>query len=197
MLYRFRFTSVENVFLIYVCNVRRFQAGKSCSRLHDGPDDRLMLIKKIKLLIAALRNSASSSLLLLSLSFLVYFSFYLLLNSRTKQTWPLRASHWYQSFLMSAWLIGRNFINARSIEIGGDIGEVHGWRTATRFYVSTWVFIKYDDCSLWRYPRERYSRIGKIDRAIRVAMRFQSRRLFLIYKSYEWFRERQFTVILF
>jgi len=37
---------------------------------------------------------------------------------------------------MSAWLIGRNFINARSIEIGDDIEEVRGWRTATRFYVS-------------------------------------------------------------
>lgn len=53
---------------------------------------------------------------------------------------------WRQFSLMSTWLIGRNFINARSIEIGGDIEEVRGWRTVTRFYASTQVFIKYD-CS--------------------------------------------------
>lgn len=160
------------------CDSRWFQ-----ERARDrttGPDDRLMLIKKIKLLIAALRDPASSLLLSLPLhayfSCLVSFFFYLLLNSRTKQTWLSRAPHWCQSFLMSAWLIGRNFINARSIEISGDIGEVRRWR-ATRFYASTRVFIKYDDCSLKRDPRERYSHIGKIDRAVRVAMRFQPRRL--------------------
>lgn len=47
--------------------------------MHNGPDDRLMLIKKIKLLIAALRNSASSSLLLL---FLLPCLFLLLLASQ-------------------------------------------------------------------------------------------------------------------
>lgn len=144
---------------IYSRSIQRFWARKnymymtSHSRSHDGPDDRLMLIKKIKLLIARSAFLFSSLYPSLPTSRISSFSSYFLLNSCTKQTWPLRTPHWCQSSLMSAWLIGRNFINARSIEIGGDIGEVRGWRTVTRFYASTRVFIKYDDCSHGATPR--------------------------------------------
>lgn len=154
---------------------------KSGSKSCDSLDDKLMLIKKIKLLIAECAFLFSSLYPSLRTSRVSSFSFYFLLNSRAKQTWPLRALHWCQSSLMSAWLIGRNFINARSIEIGDDIGEVRRWRTATRFYASTRVFIKYD-LFPWRSSWGRYSRIGKIDR---VAMWLQLRRRFSSYKSHE------------
>lgn len=52
---------------------------------------------------------------------------------------------------MSARLIGPSFINARSIEIDngrGDIREVRGRKTATRFYAGARVFIKYNGCFL-------------------------------------------------
>lgn len=147
---RFQFIRAEHVEnTIFDLHFRQFwvrkKDDKSFEIARDGPDDRLMLIKKIKLLIA--RPAFLFSSFYLSLPICLIVSFYFLLNSRTKQTWPLRTPRWCQSSLMSAWLIGRNFINARSIEISDDIEEVRGYRTVTRFYASTRVFIKYDDCS--------------------------------------------------
>lgn len=85
------------------------------------PDGRPVLIKKIKLLIAVLRSPPSlssvlsPSCLLLASSSSVSFS-----TRKHKATLTLRAllAHRWQCSLMSARLIGRNFINARSIEIG-------------------------------------------------------------------------------
>lgn len=76
---------------------------------------------------------------------------------------------------MSARLIGPSFINARSIEIDnerGDIGEVRGRKTATQFYAGARVFIKYDGCFFSTTPPgTMLSRIGKIDRiATRLAI---------------------------
>lgn len=97
----------------------------SRSRKRDGPDDGLMLIKKIKLLIAGRVFLFSFLYLSLPTSRILSCSPSFSIRAQSKPD-PWRAPRWYQSSLMSAWLIGRNFINARSIEIGGDIGEVRG-----------------------------------------------------------------------
>lgn len=117
---------------------------------------RPILIKKIKLLIAALRSPPFlSTAFCPSLCFPIFsFSFCLPspFQAQSKLDPRARTPQRWQAFLMSARLIGRNFINAGSIEIGAEKEYRQSSQTMKNsdaiLREFTRVFIKYDDCSL-------------------------------------------------